>query len=211
METLTDLITNFGDVIELSLPQWDLNRTRTILEKHNGWAQYNSRKPNINRKGLSVTSLDGGFGGVPDLDSLREYNKINNTNFVEEEFKNRTNIVNFIPELNKMLDLFPDHGRCHFLRLDSGGFFPPHRDNGIAGSLPRTFRIIVPINNFNKYQMSWLHDGVPLYLEEGRTYFINTTKIHSLFSFVDNCSCFVMNILVSDRSIQTILKHLMIS
>lgn len=211
MENLTDLITNFGDVIELSLPQWHLDRTRSILDKHNGWTHYNPRKPDINRKGLSVTSLDGGFSGIPDLDSLKEYNKINGTNYTEENFKNRTNIVNFIPELNKILDLFPDHGRCHFLKLDAGGFFPPHRDNGFSSSLPNTFRIIVPINNFNKYQMSWIHDGHPLYLDEGRTYFLNTTKIHSLFSFVDNCCCFVMNITASDKSIRTILQNLMIS
>ena len=42
------------------------------------WKQYNPRKPN-NRQGLSITSLDGGLSGVPDLDSLFEYNKQNNT------------------------------------------------------------------------------------------------------------------------------------
>ena len=38
------------------------------------WKPYNVRKPN-NRWGLSITSLDGGLSGIPDLDSVYEYNK----------------------------------------------------------------------------------------------------------------------------------------
>ncbi len=140
MNNLTDLITHYGDVIELNFPAWNCDKAKTVLEKHPGWVQYNPRK-SINRKGLSVTSLDGGFSGIPDLDSLREYNILNNTNYTELDFKNRTSIINHIPELNQLLDAFPDHGRCHFLKLDQGGFFPPHRDNGTSSSLPFTFRL----------------------------------------------------------------------
>ena len=35
------------------------------------WKPYNPRKK-IAREGLSVTSLDGGLSGIPDLDSIRE-------------------------------------------------------------------------------------------------------------------------------------------
>lgn len=211
MSTLTDLITNFGDIIELGLPCWDISNASTVLAQHSGWVQYNPRKPNIKRYGLSVTSLNGGFGGIPDLDSLREYNKENKTQYTEAHFRSRTNLVNYIPELNILLDLFPDHGRCHFLKLDAGGFFPPHRDNGTASSLPHTFRIIVPICNFGKNQTVWLQEGLPVYFEYGKTYFINTTKVHSLFSFVDMSCCFVMNVEATNNSINSILKNILIS
>jgi hypothetical protein len=211
MGSITDLITNFGDIIELSIPSWDLKNATAILSQHPGWVQYNPRKPNIKRYGLSVTSLDGGFTGIPDLDSLREFNRENNTQYTESNFRFRTNVVNYIPELNILLDLFPDHGRCHFLRLDAGGFFPPHRDNGTYDSLPHSFRIIVPISNFNKHQLTWVQDDKILNFEQGKTYFINTTKIHSLFSYVDSSYCFVMNVETTDRSISTILNNLLIS
>jgi hypothetical protein len=210
MSTLTDLITNFGDIIELGLPCWDTGNALKVLSKHPGWVQYNTRKPYIKRYGLSVTSLDGGFSGIPDLDSLREYNRENNTKYVESQFRSRTNLVNYIPEINILLNLFPDHGRCHFLKLDAGGFFPPHRDNGIASSLPHTFRIIVPICNFGKYQTVWLQEGLPVYFEHGKSYFVNTTKIHSLFSFVDMSCCFVMNVETTNASIDSILKNMFI-
>ena len=211
MSTLTDLITNFGDIIELGVPCWDTNNASSIISRHQGWVRYNPKKSYIKRYGLSVTSLDGGFSGIPDLDSLREYNRENNTEYVESNFRSRTNLVNYIPELNNLLNLFPDHGRCHFLRLDAGGFFPPHRDNGTASSLPHTFRIIVPICNFGKYQTVWLQEGIPAYFEHGKTYFVNTTKIHSLFSFADMSCCFVMNVETTNNSINTILKNLSIT
>ena len=69
-------LSRFGDMIELDLT--------TDAEMLIGWAEdfewvkYNPRK-DVNRWGLSVTSLDGSISGVPDLDSLFEYNKENNT------------------------------------------------------------------------------------------------------------------------------------
>jgi hypothetical protein len=206
MANITDVIVNFGEIIELDFPLWNLENSTTHLFNHDGWMQYNPRKT-VNRKGLSVTSLDGAYSGIPDLDSLREFNILNNTQYHELDFKIRTDIVNFIPELNILLDTFPDHGRCHFLKLDAGGFFPPHRDNGTASTVPSTFRLIVPIHNFQKYQLEWIHDGVLTYFELGKAYFINTTKVHSLFSFVDNSICFVMNIMCTELSLKTLIRH----
>ena len=196
MSHLTDFITNFGQVIEFDFPQWNTVAANDILTKHPGWVRYQPQKPN-NRWGLSVTSLDGNFSGVPDLYSLREYNQMNGTEYWEADFKARTNICDFIPELNPFLDFFGKSlGRAHFLRLDSGGFFPPHRDNGAIVDSP-SFRILVPVANFGKNQMKWIQEEQPIQLELGRTYFINTTRPHSLFSFTDNCTMLVLNVILA--------------
>ena len=79
MASITDLVSNFGDIIELDY-QWYLDDPEKLIS-HPGWVKYNPRKDGYNRYGLSVTSADGGFSGIPDLDSLREYNKINGTTF----------------------------------------------------------------------------------------------------------------------------------
>lgn len=194
MATLTDFIVNYGDVVELDFPNWDVKRAMDILNKHPGWKTYQPHKPGYNRFGLSVTSLDGGFSGEPDLSSLREYQQLTGKSYWEADFKKRTNIVEFIPEINPLLDYFePCLGRTHFLKLDKGGFFPPHRDNGAIVAVP-TFRILVPIHNFGINDMKWIQDEKILNLRLGTTYFINTTKIHSIFSFVDNCVMLVLNV-----------------
>jgi hypothetical protein len=207
MTTLTDLIVNFGDVIELDFPKWDLPKTADILMKHPGWKYYQPHKPGYNRYGLSVTSLDGNYSGEPDLFSLREYAKMTGKQYAETDFKKRTNVVSFIPELNPLLDFFePNLGRTHFLRLDRGGFFPPHRDNGAIVKSP-TFRILVPLHNFGVNDMKWVQDEHLLKLNLGSTYFINTTKLHSLFSFVDNCIMLVINVHESPEILSKMVRH----
>ena len=208
MATLTDFIINWGEVIELDFPKWDLNKMMTVLDKHSGWKEYQPHKPGYNRYGLSVTSLDGGFSGKPDLYSLREYQNMYGESYNELSFKKRTNIVQFLPELNEFLDFWePNLGRTHFLRLDKGGFFPPHRDNGALVSVP-TFRILVPIHNFGINDMKWIQEERVLNLTLGQTYFINTSRLHSLFSYVDNCVMLVLNIGVDEQILNKMVKKI---
>ena len=54
-------------------------------EENFDYVHYNPRK-DIKRYGLSITSLDGGTSGVPDLDSLKDYNRENNTQLTECDF-----------------------------------------------------------------------------------------------------------------------------
>ena len=206
MGTLTDFIVNFGDIVELDFPAWNCVRATDILLKHPGWKIYQPQKPGYNRYGLSVTSLDGGFSGEPDLYSLREYRINTGLNYNELDFKKRTNVVSFIPEINPTLDFFePQLGRTHFLRLDKGGFFPPHRDNGHMAAVP-TFRVLVPVNNFGINDMKWIQEEKVLNLTAGKTYFINTTRPHSLFSFTDNCIMLVLNVLWTEILLEKMVK-----
>lgn len=206
MATLTEFITNWGDVIELDFPKWDLPKIMQILDKHPGWSEYQPHKVGYNRYGLSVTSLDGGFSGKPDLYSLREYYRMTGEIYDEMSFKKRTNIVEFLPELNEFLDFWePSLGRTHFLKFNRGGFFPPHRDNGAHVNSP-TFRILVPINNFGINDMKWIQEEKVLNLTLGQVYFINTTKLHSVFSFVDNCIMLVLNISADEKILAKMVK-----
>lgn len=206
MSRLTEFIVNWGDIVELDFPTWNLNNAFHVLSKHPGWKPYQPHKLGYNRYGLSVTSLDGGYSGKPDLYSLREYYKMYNESYQEIDFRKRTSIVEFIPELNPLLDYFePCLGRTHFLRLDKGGFFPPHRDNGAIVESP-TLRILVPIHNFGVNDMKWVQDEKLLKLDPGHTYFINTTKLHSVFSFVDNCMMLVLNVTWTQEILSKMVK-----
>jgi hypothetical protein len=208
MSTLTDFIVNWGEVIELDFPKWDLHKVMQVLDKHPGWKEYQPHKPGYNRYGLSVTSLDGGYSGKPDLYSLREYQKFYGESYNEMSFRKRTSIVQFLPELNEFLDFWePNLGRTHFLRLDKGGFFPPHRDNGAIVAVP-TFRILVPIHNFGINDMKWIQEERVLNLTLGQTYFINTSRLHSLFSYVDNCVMLVLNVHADEQILSKMVKKI---
>jgi hypothetical protein len=111
-----------------------------------------------------------------------------------------------LPELDEFLNFWGQNlGRTHFLRLDQGGFFPPHRDNGAIVAVP-TFRILVPIYNFGVNDVKWIQEDRVLNLELGATYFINTSRLHSLFSFVDNCLMLVLNVNADEHILNKMVK-----
>lgn len=200
--TLSDVNANYEDVFQLQFPRMDASRIIKDIQDHPSWTQYNIRKPHIRREGLSVTSRDGGMSGRPDLDSLFEVGGS------ERQFQIRTPIVETLPQIEELLDYFDeDVGRCHFIRLNEGGFFPPHRDN--ACSVPAdAFRVVVPLQDTSGTgPFVWLLDGKPLHLTKGSTYYMNTTKNHSLFSMCDSLYLFVMNIISTDKSIRKLLTR----
>jgi len=206
MSALSEFITHWGEVVELDFPKMDLHKVKELCDKHPGWVRYQEHKMPNNRWGLSVTSLDGGFSGKPDLYSLREWREMHGESFGEGDFTKRTNVCSFLPELDQFLNFWtPYLGRTHFLRLDKGGFFPPHRDNGAFIDAP-TFRILVPIYNFGINDMKWIQDEKVLNLQLGATYFINTSRLHSLFSFVDNCLMLVLNVCADEMMLQKMVK-----
>lgn len=163
---------NYEDVIELNI---DVDKEELNSLLYN-WVQYNPRKK-INRWACSITSLDGNDNGTPDLDSLSEYNLINNTSYKEKDFKIPT--IHSKP-FNDFLSKW-EVGRSHYLKLNPGGFFPWHRDSDM-----QTFRIIYTIKNCNPGYFIWIHDDKILQLSDNKWYFINTKRKHCLFSFEES-------------------------
>ena len=205
---LTEFVVSYGDVVELGFHKIDVNAYKDHILDHSGWRQYNSYKDGYNRYGLSMTSLDGGYSGVPDLESLMEYYKDTGELYYDKDFKVRTPLSYEIPEVSELFDFFGDSvGRSHFLRLDRGGFFPPHRDHEF--SLPNNmFRIIVPFYNFHSSNMTWVFDGKVVQLREGYTYFMNTTKSHSLFSYDDGCTMLVLNVSATEDTMNRLIRKM---
>ncbi len=142
------------DCIELTLP---VNPDAINLETLN-WQQYNPRK-NIPRYGCSITSLDGKDTGIPDLDSIMEYNELHGTNYTEKDFDKPT--CHSLP-FTEFLTLM-SVGRSHYLHLPPGGFFPWHRDSDHV-----TFRIIYTINGCTSDSLIWLEDDKILPLQDNK-------------------------------------------
>lgn len=205
---LTEFVASYGDIVELGFPTIPTHKYQQMIEQHPGWKQYNTYKPGYNRYGLSVTSLDGGYSGVPDLESLSEYYRETGKIYYDKDFTTRTPISLEIPEVSELCDFFEDSlCRSHFLRLDKGGFFPPHRDHN--WQLPNdTFRIVVPFYNFHSSHMTWIFDGKVIELREGIAYFMNTTKTHSLFSYVDGCTMLVLNVTAEKEIMEKMIRKM---
>ena len=183
----------YEDCIELSIPVDVINLTTL------NWVPYNPRK-NIERYGCSITSLDGSDTGIPDLDSVLEFNTENQTSYEEKDFNVPTHHSAPFRHFLKRFQV----GRCHYLKLPPGGFFPWHRDSDYY-----TFRIIYTISGCTPDSLIWLEDNSALPLLNSKWYYINTKKKHSLFSF-KNSYFAVFNVLSSQNNFTALQDHFLI-
>ena len=182
----------FENCIELDLPTPDID-----LESL-PWVRYNPRKE-VPRWGVSLTSLDGGTTGKPDLDSLYEFNKENGTKYTEKDFKKPTEIYK---KYFSFLDDKFEMGRSHILRLGNGGFFPYHRDFDAD-----TMRLVYTIRGCESHNFVWIVNNEIIKLQNKRWYYVNTKMIHSVFSFF-GCEFAVFNVINDERSRKSIVQHM---
>ena len=189
---------SFGDLIPLKI-RCDVKKLFDEVKDFK-YLQYNPRK-DIKRYGLSITSLDGNIDGV-DLDSIKEYNKENNTEYDELSFQTFTSVYYESQEIQKITEPFLGHiGRSHILYLPEGGYFPPHRDLPVYVEQQNSLRVLVPLKGCNPPDMYFMYEDKPLHFEHGRAYFLNTNKAHNLFAFKDSYMI-VLNIKTSEKVYQ---------
>jgi len=170
------------------------------------WVQYNPRK-NIRRKGLSLTSLDGGMSGYPDLDSIREYNQTHNIKLDENSFKTKTMAWSLV---DSALDSFGDDvSRTHVIKHEVGGCFPPHRDSYTREL--SSFRLFIPIKNCNPPNNYFILDERILHFDHGHVYFIDTCKEHTVFTTGSSTIFVVSNIQLSEKSVDNVLGNMEIT
>lgn len=194
---------SLGDLVPLNI-QFDRESVLAELTPmQDQWVMYNSSKPTHRRTGLSLTSLSGGVDGHIDLDSLLEYNQRNGTQYTEMSFKIPTKYWPELPSITKPIEPYaPYLGRSHVLRLDEGGFFPPHRDLGDS------FRLIAFFNG-TPDDLGFIIDNQKKFFETERLYYVNTRKAHSLFSFKNKNFVLVLNLDLSSESVNLVQQHLL--
>ncbi|MCB0366252.1 MAG: hypothetical protein H6624_05310 [Bdellovibrionaceae bacterium] len=206
---LYSLLCHLGNIytINIRLPAHEVIKE---LEPFVGdWKPYNPRKPGYKRFGLSLTSMDGGLSGVPDLDSVPEYNRINNTNYDEMDFNQPTEVLRACRSMAPLFETFQGElGRCHFLKFETGGFFPPHRDT--YGYPFNGFRFLSIIKG-DPLQYTFLLEGKQQSLHRGRVYFFNSMLEHAFFTYQGDVVILVMNVQLSEKAVTTVMKNLEIS
>jgi len=206
MSYLYDTLTRYGDFYALK-QGIDTNSVTKQLQPYNDkWVPYNPRKP-IPRYGLSITSLDGGLSGIPDLDSVREYNIKNNLDLDETDFNTKTELWPLVEKALAPYEKFL--GRTHFIKMDPLGCFPPHRDQ-YSREL-NSFRLFIPVSGCNPPTNYFILDDKTLHFDHGRVYFLNTCKEHTTFCMGFDTLFVVANIILSEESVDAVLQNLLIS
>lgn len=200
---INSFLAGFGDVFKLGF-KIPLEKLKMELEYFkNDWRQYNTYKPHISRQGLSLTSLDGKLHGGTNLESLTEiYNRTGNL-LREKDFQRFTEVYDRCPSLKVVLDEFAPLGRSHFIKLGNGGYFPPHRDHDHD-----CFRLIIPCFNSRGRDFVFMLEDRKLNLTPGCVYYINTRKSHSVFSFQDDCTLLILNVMATMEIFKKIRRNL---
>tara|TARA_B100001113_G_scaffold153468_1_gene125576 strand:+ start:114 stop:761 length:648 start_codon:yes stop_codon:yes gene_type:complete len=200
---------NMGNTIKL---KWKINEHEVLTQLEqfkDNWCPYNVKKDaNNNRWGLPITSHSGDVMDNYHLNSFGYMQKYHDVEMKEENFTTPTEVYNKIPELAKLVDAFaPDIGRVHLLRVDQGGFFPPHRD--FPGVGPEWMRLLCVFGKCMPENFVHMLDGKPMYPDPGYLYFVNFQLDHSVFSFSDGLYALILTVKVNDRVHDLIIKNTM--
>lgn len=201
----------YGDFIPLVF-KVDLEAyEKEITHFDKNWVVYNKHKGNTGRHGLSVTSLDGGLSGNPDLQSLYEYSKETGRSFSENDFNVPTQVYKNVESLHPILNFFEGGlGRCRIVKFSAGGFFPPHRDQSIKYQVPDYIRIFVPLLNTGENSLYFIHENKKINYEPGRAYLFNPLKTHSVFSFTENVHTFAMSLVLNQLNIKNAIDSFLV-
>jgi hypothetical protein len=172
----------------------------------NDWKKYNPKKPN-NRYGLSVTSIDGGLHGIPDLTSLRDWEIQTGELIHNHDLNVPTDVYKNCPTLQAILEPWkPWLGRCHFLRMDRGSFFPEHFDINKEDYSYDEVRFIGFVK-CNEYDFKWIYDDKIIKGNQGTLWYFNGNKRHSVFSFKDGIILLVMCLKFDKDLFQKMLEY----
>tara|TARA_Y100001949_G_scaffold165363_1_gene161031 strand:- start:908 stop:1537 length:630 start_codon:yes stop_codon:yes gene_type:complete len=203
---LFNRLTAYGDQVRLNIEQDPNIIIANLKQFDDNWGKYNPRK-NVDRWALSVTNLNGKLEPGPDLDSIPEYNKENNTNITESSFAVPTPVYDIV---SYYCDPFKKWlGRTHILKFGAGGFFPDHIDN--KNDTIGSFRLFVPLQVCNPTDFGYfIYEDKILNWKYGSMYFINTCKRHTVFNanLEDDHIVIIMNIKLTEESVKTVINFL---
>ena len=195
-------LSSLGIFYPLSISFDFLLLEKQIRPYRKDWIPYNKSKPGYKRYGLSLFSLDGGVSGEIDLNSIKEYNEKNQTDYNELSFRKPTHYWHEFSSLSEPLKEIENNlGRSHLIKFDKGGFFPPHRDTG------NTFRLI-SFFFCTHHHLKFLVDDKKFFFTNNRLYFLDTRKPHSVFSFQNNAVILVLNVEYSENSMDFVFKNI---
>lgn len=138
--------------------------------------------------------------------SIQDSKKQTNRALLSKDFPFPTAVLDNSLEIQRLINYFSPVFRSYLLKLNRGGYFPPHRDQLWLGR--DTFRLIGFVNKCHEDDFVWIHGGVRQKTSEGRLYFVNTRIKHQTFSYSDNCIHLVLNCEMSLNNVLRLLSYI---
>ena len=201
----------------MTMGDWLQTKTRInthkLLEEikpfENDWKPYNLRNPN-NRFGLSITSLDGGLSGIPDLDSLLQWNDIHETNITNHDIKTFTPVYENSPEVQRIIEPWkPWLGRCHFLKMNKGGYFPEHYDINKTEYGYDEIRFAGFVSKCDKQNFKFIYEDTVQNVRDGELWYFNANKRHTVFSTTDDVIMIVFCLKFDEHLFEKLIEEYM--
>ncbi len=199
----------YGDFVPLKFHINPQNIEKELEHFEKNWVPYNIQRGDTGRLGLSLTSLDGGLSGNPDLQSLYQYSNETGHKVSENDFNKLTPVYEKATSIKELVDYFKeDLGRSRFVRFKAGGHFPPHRDHSVSYQVPDYFRLFIPLTHTGPNNLFFIYDGKVVTYEPGRVYLFNALKTHSVFSMQDQALTLAFSLKLSQSAIAKTLHAL---
>jgi hypothetical protein len=205
---LWNSLCNLGHTAKLKFsfePKTTLDRLEEFKEN---WCPYNVKKDlHNNRWGLPITSHTGDVMDNYHLNSFGYMQKYHDVEMREENFTKFTPVYNKLKGIGNIVDTFaPDIGRVHLLRVDQGGYFPPHRD--FVNPSPEYVRLLAVFGRSMPDNYAHILDGKLFYPDPGCLYFVNFQLDHSVFSFTDGLYALILTVKLNCRTYDIITDNL---
>ena len=206
---LWNSLCNLGDMVKLKLKVNGHELVQQLEQFEDNWCPYNAKKDtHNNRWGLPVTSHTGDVMDNYHLNSFGHMQRYHDVEMKEENFTTPTEVYKNIPQLASLVDVFaPDIGRVHLLRVDEGGFFPPHRD--FPGVGPEYFRLLVTFGKCQPENYAHILEKKLIYPDPEYVHFINFQKEHSVFSYTNGLHSLILTVKLNQRTHDLIIKNSM--
>jgi len=182
------------DSFELLEPKINLNQfERELSLFDNDWEPYQP-KPWVtnNREALVLSGLEGSTPSenlsVPEARIMT-----GNKRLLDVDFNHKTEVYHELKSLHPLLEPFGTLGRTFLVKVNAGGWFPPHKDYPLI--IRKTIRIVAFLSkNCDSDSFEWSHSGVKQDIIPGRAYWVDTMKAHRTHSWKDNSIHLIVNI-----------------
>jgi hypothetical protein len=143
------------------------------------------------REGMMLVGMEGDTVG--DSLSMPEIRKRVGRKLLESEINVPTELYHAMPSLHPLLNAFDTLGRTMIVKLNKGGWFPPHRDHPVLSR--DCFRIVAFCSeNTDHSTFEWEHDYRRRDIQPGRSYYVDTRKVHRTACWGNDSIHLVMNI-----------------
>ena len=211
MPTMDDVLCEMqlqaiGDFAPLAIKIDETLFKKQIAKWEDKWVPYLPREGVTNdREGLLVIGPDG-FNPDEGL-SMPEIRRKLGKPVSENDCNVPTELYHDLTSLHPILNVFDSLGRTMLVKLNKGGWFPPHRD---SPHLSRDcFRIVGFIGKeTGPSYFEWEHDYKRVLVEPNKTYYVDTRKTHRTASWESGGIHLVINV---PKTWENVLKVLSIT